>query len=59
MQLENDEKEQIIFSFRLKKNNFKMLPKLAVYEEIRINVKNHQIPETNRVEIAEGLTSEP
>ena len=35
------------------------LPKLAVYEEIRINVKNHQIPETNRVEIADGLTSEP
>ncbi len=35
------------------------LPKLAVYDEIRINVKNHHIPETSRVEIADGLTSEP
>jgi hypothetical protein len=26
---------------------------------MRINVKNHQIPETKRVEIADGLTSEP
>lgn len=26
---------------------------------MRIKVKNHQIPETSRVEMAEGLTSEP
>ena len=39
--------------------NISLLPKLAVYDEMRIKVKNHQIPETRRVDIAEGLTSEP
>ena len=33
--------------------------RLAVYEAIRISVKNHQIPPTIRVEAARGATSEP
>ena len=33
--------------------------RLAVYEEIRIRVKNHQMPPTMRVEAARGLRSDP
>lgn len=33
--------------------------KLAVYEEMMIKVKNHQIPPTIRVDRALGISSEP
>ena len=33
--------------------------RLAVYEEMIIRVKNHQMPPTMRVETAWGLMSEP
>jgi len=33
--------------------------KLAVYDEIRISVKNHQIPLTIRVDPARGPISQP
>jgi hypothetical protein len=32
---------------------------LAVYDEMRISVKNHQMPLTIRVDTARGATSEP
>lgn len=33
--------------------------KLAVYDEMRISAKNHQIPVSNRVEAARGQSSLP
>jgi hypothetical protein len=48
-----------MISINFIKNFYFILPKLAVYDDIKINVKNHQIPETRRVDIADGLISEP
>lgn len=37
----------------------KKAARLAVYDEIMMRVKNHQMPLTIRVEMARGATSEP